>query len=217
MKLNRNLSTVGTAVAFALTVNAAAAQVTVQAPYNEVPAGQVFTGADSLNLVMDTLLNLDGVAGNGEIPGLSGGQGGPGLNQGISPSYQGIGSNDAERYMLGARVDRQTSLPNCTPGAAAVNGCQEVAPMSRALRRNVCNSAEYNPIANPNTVAEGLAVASDGIVVLAPNANYQQYSTGACTALTTTPNNAASGDYTLAAPDSGHLDRHHPRHHLHFR
>jgi hypothetical protein len=142
---------------------------------------------------MDTLLNADNFAGNGEIPGLSGGRGGPG-NEGISPFYQGIGSGRAELNM---------AFPHGQPCTHLF--CQEIAPMSRGPGIASCRYDDEEELSPRNTGGEGLAVADHGIVVVGANANYQQYSTGACTALTSTPNNAVAGEYTLAAPASGQL------------
>ncbi|MEN9581887.1 MAG: hypothetical protein RJA70_4896, partial [Pseudomonadota bacterium] len=182
MKLT-NITTIVAALAF--TASAASAQQTVQSAFNGVPAESVYAGSDTFNLVMDTLLNLDNVAGNGEIPGLSNGTG-------VSRSYQGVGSSNGERYMLGV-ANSATPVCNLAMGSTVNVGCQTVGPMSRALGSAVCNAGGYSNTLPPaagrvtNVVSEGLAVANDGLVIVGSNAGYQQYSTGACTALASTP------------------------------
>lgn len=198
---------VNTMCSVALVGGAASAQQSIKEDFglqDVVPGEQVYAGSDTFNLVMDILLNADGVAGNGELAGLSGATGGPGGDEGINPNYQGVGSSAGERYMVG---QAGSNTPVCTlaPGSTVMPGCQEVTAMSRAQGSRICDQAEWDSTSNPNTVGEGLAVANDGLVLITDNASYQDYSIGACTSVDPTPNDAVAADYTLAAPDSGRL------------
>lgn len=190
---------IGAGFAFAFLANVASAALPVgttkKEPYASVANGEkLYAGSDTFNQVMDKLLNFDGIPGNGEIPGFVG--------AGIDPSYQGVGSSAGERYMVGKAG---SSTPTCTLLTGVNVGCQEVTPMSRQMGSVVCSSGGYDPTSNPNTFAEGLAVANDGVVIIGDNKSYQQYSSAACTAVDPTPNDSVAADYTMSASASGQL------------
>ncbi|MDZ4694948.1 MAG: hypothetical protein SGI86_07325, partial [Deltaproteobacteria bacterium] len=119
------------------------------------------SGSDTLNKVMDDVLLGLGSA----VSGIT--------------KYEGCGSSCGERQLRGAP---SSSEPACTPAdsnsSAELNpGCQEISPMSRELQSGICGGTNASNVDDPNiegglttnNEAEGFAVCSDGIVIIANN------------------------------------------------
>ena len=158
------------------------------------------TGSDTLNKVMDTILNGNAAAGissaltDGTLSNAS---------DGILV-YNGTGSGNGEKEMEGSTsVAGTAALPFCLVGGAndpngspdTNPGCQEIAPMSRPLQSAICDDEEATG------KAEGLAICADGLVITTSNAGAQQVTEGTCAAVTTTPNNDTDADGFPEFPD----------------
>lgn len=152
----------------ALLLGAAAGSAQTATPQNP----NALIGSDTLNLVMDTVLGT--LIASGELSGV-----------GIL-TYNGLGSTSGERAMEGSTLG--TTDPPCLPavGQGGANpGCQEISPMSRHMFANICNDEEAAG------QAEGLAICSDGLVVVTNNAAAQQFAVDAASCTTGTTDNAA--------------------------
>jgi|GEM_PF-3343493 len=136
------------------------------------------SGSDTLNKVMDDLLLGLGSAASGIT------------------RYEGCGSSCGERQMTGSPSSGE---PACTPadsnGLPEGNpGCQEISPMSRELQNGICDDdPNIEGGLTVNNQAEGLAICSDGIVILANNNSLGAFGddAAACSAFhasSTTPN-----------------------------
>lgn len=132
-------------------------------PVSGVPRNQEISGSDTLNLVMDNLLDAMGLSLSSN-PGVRG--------------YQGCGSSCGERVLTGSPVagDSVTCTPNDPNGLPETNpGCQEIAPLSRALGSNVCDDdPDYDEgppltVSGVNTTAESLGFCADGLVIAVNN------------------------------------------------
>jgi hypothetical protein len=141
------------------------------------------SGSDTLNKVMDEVLLGLGSAASGIT------------------KYEGCGSSCGERQLRGTP---SSSEPACTPADASSTaelnpGCQEISPMSRELQSGICGAGANVDDPNIeggltiNDQAEGFAMCSDGIVIIANNNSLGAFGddAAACTAFhasATTPN-----------------------------
>jgi hypothetical protein len=146
-------------------------QVDAQPPGNPPPPPQAgpgqktLVGSDTLNRVMDCLVN-----GCGSVAAL-------GLAQ--INNYLGQGSGQGQNQLEGSPAAGTDELPCTVGGASDPNGypetnpgCEEIAPMSREMNKNICE----DDITTPGGVApavnlhgESLAICGDGIVITTDN------------------------------------------------
>jgi hypothetical protein len=137
-------------------------------------------------------------------------------------SYVDQGSGQGQRQLEGSPKSG-TSEPACTVGSASdANGynetnpgCQEIAPMSRQMDKDICEDDITDPGGDDtsvkNTSGESLAVCGDAIVVITDNASHRAYAddavAGSCPASGTSSDNTSTFTPNAAYSKTGKLRR----------